>query len=49
MRKKTCHCKFHFLRKRFGPQPIRFENLDDDFVENPYGYGLKKKDEEPPT
>ena len=39
-----CHCKFCFLRKRFGPQPIRFENTDDDdFVENPYGYGLKKK------
>ena len=42
-----CHCKFCFLRKHFGPQPIRFELSNDDFVENPYRYGLnKKKDEE---
>ena len=37
-----CHCKFCFLRKRFGSQPIRFELSDNDFVENLYGYGLKK-------
>ena len=32
----------HFIR-----QHIQFEISDDDFVENPYGYGFRKKKVDP--
>ena len=47
-----CHCNAVLLLKRVGVKcPIENPPLsDDDFVENPYGYGLKKKiHEDPPT
>ena len=37
--------------ERFFRWPIWYEISDDDFMEHPYGYGLKRKivDPEPPT
>ena len=39
-----CHCNAVLLLKRVGVKcPIENPPLsDDDFVENPYGYGMKK-------
>jgi len=39
-----CHCNAILLLKRVGVKcPIENPPLsDDDFVENPYGYGMKK-------